>query len=84
MALSAGSYLGLVRISVSRFASPPTVGVYERPLSLTMTTRRRSWPAAMLLSASQAMPPVRAPSPMTATTWSSLPRIWLAFAMPSA
>ena len=30
---------------------------------------------AMLFSASQAMPPVRAPSPITATTWRSSPRM---------
>ena len=30
---------------------------------------------AMLFSASQAIPPVSAPSPMTATTWRSSPRI---------
>ena len=39
----------------------------------------------MLSRASQAMPPVMAPSPMTATTWrSSCPWRWLARAMPSA
>ena len=39
----------------------------------------------MLSRASQAIPPVMAPSPMTATTWrSSWPCRWLARAMPSA
>jgi hypothetical protein len=47
-------------------------------------TTRRSCEAAMLLMASQAMPPVMAPSPITATTWSSRPSTWLARAMPSA
>ena len=46
---------------------PPIVGAYERPLSLTTMTRGRSVSVAMLLRASQAMPPVSAPSPMTAT-----------------
>ena len=36
-------------------------------MSLTTMTRGRSLSAAMLLIASQAMPPVSAPSPMTAT-----------------
>ncbi|CPU66085.1 Uncharacterised protein [Mycobacteroides abscessus] len=71
--------------SVDRWcARPPIVGEYERPLSLTTTTSRRSWLSAMLLSASQAMPPVSAPSPMTATTCRSVrPRTTFAFAMPS-
>jgi len=66
-------------------AKPPKVGSYERPLSLTTMTSRRSCPAAMLLRASQAMPPVSAPSPTTATTCrSTAPRSAYAFAMPSA
>ena len=38
----------------------------------------------MLFSDSQAMPPVRAPSPTTATTVRSSPRSRKPFAMPSA
>lgn len=53
-------------------------------MSLTTITSGRSLASAMLLSASQAMPPVRAPSPMTATTWSSRSRTSFAFARPSA
>ncbi len=60
------------------------VGAYERSLSLTTMISGRSRAAAMLLSASQAMPPVSAPSPMTATTWSSRPSTSLALASPSA
>ena len=37
-------------------------------MSLTTMTTGRSCAAAMLFSASQAMPPVSAPSPITATT----------------
>ncbi len=47
---------------------PPMVGPYERPLSLTIITRRRELSSLMLLSASQVIPPVSAPSPTTATT----------------
>ena len=50
------------------------VGAYERPLSLTTMTTGRSCAAAMLFSASHAMPPVRAPSPITATTGRWSPR----------
>ena len=60
------------------------VGAYERSLSLTTMTRGRSLAAAMLFSASQAMPPVSAPSPMTATTWSSFLSTSFALARPSA
>ena len=54
-------------------------------MSLTTMTRGRSLSAAMLLIASQAMPPVSAPSPMTATVcrWRS-PLSRRALAMPSA
>ncbi len=41
-------------------------------MSLTTMTRSRSLPAAMLFSASQAIPPVSAPSPTTATTCRSV------------
>ncbi len=60
------------------------VGEYDHSLSLTTMTSGRSLAAAMLLSASQAMPPVSAPSPMTATTWSSRRSSSLALASPSA
>ena len=59
------------------------MGVYERPLSLTTTTIRRSAWTAMLFSASQAMPPVRAPSPITETTVRFSPRSRKALASPS-
>ena len=54
-------------------------------MSLTTMTRCLSAESAILSSASQAMPPVSAPSPITATTWRSA-RPWrrLARAMPSA
>ena len=64
---------------------PPIVGAYERPLSLTTITRRRVLSSLMLLSASQVMPPVSAPSPTTATTYRSpWPVIANAREMPSA
>ena len=47
-------------------------------------TSRLDLAIAMLLSASQAMPPVSAPSPITATTWRSSPLIAYALASPSA
>jgi hypothetical protein len=59
------------------------VGAYERPLSLTTITNGFFAPA-MLLSASQHMPPVSAPSPTTATTWRRSPRSANALAIPSA
>src|SRR5271154_174256 len=66
-------------------ARPPTVGAYERPLSLTTMTTGRSRPAAIVLSASQLMPPVSEPSPTTATTArSDSPLIANALASPSA
>ena len=68
------SYRGLVRRLVRWVARPPTVGLYDRPLSLTMMTSLRSLAAAMLFSASQAIPPVRPPSPISATTCRSSPR----------
>ena len=64
-------------------ANPPMVGAYDRPLSLTTMT---SWffAEAMLLSASQHIPPVSAPSPTTATTCRSSPRSAKALDRPSA
>src|SRR3954464_13873671 len=59
------------------------VGEYERPLSLTTMITGRSCAAAMLFSASQAMPPVRAPSPTTATTGRVSPRTAKALASPA-
>ena len=54
-------------------------------MSLTTMTSGRSLSTAMLLIASQAIPPVRAPSPMTATVWRPLsPRRRRPLAMPSA
>ena len=53
-------------------------------MSLTTITTLRSWPAAMLFSASQAIPPVSAPSPITATTWRCCPVSAYARASPSA
>ncbi len=53
-------------------------------MSLTTMTTLRSRPAAMLLSASHAMPPVSAPSPITATTWRCCPVSAYARASPSA
>ncbi len=67
-------------------AIPPMVGREERPLSLTTMTSERELSSLMLLSASQVIPPpVRAPSPTTATTCrSSCPVISKAREMPSA
>lgn len=62
------SYPSVVRRVARWLARPPMVGEYDRSLSLTTMISGRSLAAAMLLSASQAMPPVSAPSPMTATT----------------
>ena len=62
------SYPGRSRIAAIRCAIPPVVGAYERPLSFSTITSGRSLAPAMLFSASQAIPPVSAPSPMTATT----------------
>ena len=54
-------------------------------MSLTTITSRRSCPVAMLFSASQAIPPVSAPSPMTATVVRSVsPCSARPLAMPSA
>ena len=53
-------------------------------MSLTTMTSRSRGLSAMLFSASQAMPPVSAPSPTTATTVRSSPDSRNPFAMPSA
>ena len=53
-------------------------------MSLTTMTSLLCLAIAMLLSASQAIPPVSAPSPITATTCRSSPRIAYALASPSA
>ena len=68
-----------------RWAIPPAVGAYDRPLSFSTITSGRPGAAAMLFSASQAIPPVSAPSPMTATTVRSVSlRSANALARPSA
>jgi len=46
----------------------PTLGEMDMPLSLRMITRSVSR-SATWFRPSKAMPPVMAPSPMTATTW---------------
>ena len=51
-------------------------------LSLRMTSRSAPLPA--LFSASNAMPALIAPSPITATTWRASPLSLAACAMPSA
>ena len=55
----------------------------EMWLSLRMT-RMSVFMAPALLRPSKAMPPVMAPSPMTATIFSSLPESFAATAMPRA
>ena len=63
--------------------SAPTGSEIDIPLSLRMT--RRSAPAApALFSASNAMPALIAPSPITAATWRCSPLRCAAIAMPSA
>ena len=61
-------YARRVRTELRYRAIPPMVGAYDRPLSFTMITSRRELSSVMLFSASQVIPPVRAPSPTTATT----------------
>ena len=64
---------------------PPTASLIDMRLSLRITSRSGSssmppaWP-----SASQAMPAVIAPSPITATTFRPFPARAFAIAMPSA
>ena len=63
---------------------PPVTLSMAMLLSLRMTSIS-GLAEAMLLSASKAMPPVSAPSPMTATMLRSVsPLRWEAMAMPSA
>ena len=63
---------GLVRSTERYEAIEPTLGAIDISLSLRITMKFvLSWPA--LLIASYARPPVSAPSPITATTVSSLP-----------
>ena len=79
------SYRWLTRIAARCSARPPIVGWYDQPLSFTIMISRESLAAAMLFSASQAIPPVSAPSPITATTVrSGSPRSLYALASPSA
>ena len=61
-------YARRVRTVFRNRAMPPMVGAYELPLSLTTMISRRELSSLMLLSASQVIPPVSAPSPTTATT----------------
>ena len=64
-------------------AIDPTFGAIDISLSLRMTMKLvLSWPA--LLIASYASPPVNAPSPITATTVSLLPRRSRAVTIPRA
>ncbi len=76
-------YFWFVLILPKYFDMPPTFFAMDILLSLR-TMIRFDFICSALLSASNAMPPERAPSPMTATTFSSPPRISLAFAIPSA
>ena len=74
-------------LSLARFNTPesaPTGGEIDMSLSLSTTSRGVSgrWPAWLM--ASSAMPPVRAPSPITATHLNDSPRLSRAIAMPSA
>ena len=79
------SYPGRSRSAASFSAIPPAVGAYDLPLSLSTITTGLRFAAAMLLRASHAMPPVSAPSPITATTVRRRsPRSANAFASPSA
>jgi len=53
-------------------------------LSLSTTSRRMSSITPAWFSASKAMPPVSAESPITAMAWRASPRSFAAMAMPSA
>ena len=76
-------YFLFVLIPSRYFATPPTFFDMEHSLSLSIIIRLDlSVPA--LLSASSAIPPVMAPSPITATTFSSLPKRSLEAAKPRA
>ena len=64
--------LGLSRMRLKYRDSDPTFGAIDIPLSFTTMTMGMSSPPAFS-SASKATPPVRAPSPITATTRPSSP-----------
>ena len=77
-----------VRLPVARpsiLVRPPTASEIDMLLSLRITSRfgSGSMPPACI-SASNAMPAVIAPSPITATILRSSPSDWRAMAMPSA
>ena len=74
---------GFVRNTDRYDAIEPTLGAIDISLSLR-TTINGVFSAPALFSASYARPPVRAPSPMTATTVSSPPVRSRAWAIPSA
>ena len=77
------TYQWLTRMSLSCRWSMPTLAAMDMSLSFTTTTRGTSaCPASF--SASKAMPPVSAPSPISATATPSSPRSFMARAMPSA
>ena len=63
---------------------PPTGGEIDMSLSLRMTSSGTSSSTPPLFSASNAMPAVIAPSPMTAMPMAFSPLSLLATAMPSA
>jgi hypothetical protein len=63
--------------------SAPTFSLIDMPLSLNTTSMFGST-SPPWLSASNAMPAVIAPSPITATTLRVSPLRWAAIAMPSA
>ena len=63
---------GLRRMRLKSRESAPTFGAIDMPLSLTTITIGMSKPPAFS-SASNETPPVRAPSPITATTLPSSP-----------
>ena len=83
MRVFARRYCGLTRRRDKWRLSPPTFLAIDILLSLS-TTSNGSREVPALLSASYAMPPVSAPSPMTATTWYFWFLIVRACAMPSA
>ena len=74
---------GLERSAPRYDAIEPTFGAIDISLSLRIT-RKLVFSRPALLIASYARPPVSAPSPITATTVSSLPARSRAVAMPSA
>ena len=64
--------------------SAPTGGEIDMSLSFRITSRFMSSCTPALFSASNAMPAVIAPSPITATAWRFSPSVLAASAMPSA